>query len=362
MNGQRMLIVGGGQSGLAAARTARDAGWVPVVLEAGDEPTGSWASYYDSLQLFSPSEYSGFPGYAFPGQPGRYPTRDEVVDFLRGYATWLGVEIRTRSTVTHVTAEGGVAGAEYAAHLEDGSSVEGAALVAASGSFANPYLPDIPERPEFAGEVKHVADYRSPAPYAGKRVVVVGAGNSAVQVGYELTEVADTTLAVRSPVRFMPQVRAGRDLHYWLDKLQLDLLPPAVLSRLIKGTPVLDTGIYRAAIDGGLLPQRPMFTAFTGDGVVWAEGTRERVDAVIFATGYRPHVPYLRGLGALGPGGAPLHECGVSTTHAGLGYVGLEFQRSFSSNTLRGVHRDASYVIAALGSPSRPAHPAAVRG
>jgi putative flavoprotein involved in K+ transport len=226
----------------------------------------------------------------------------------------------------------------------------------------SPCRPDIPERPEFAGEVRHVADYRSPAPFAGKRVVVVGAGNSAVQVGYELTEVADTTLAVRSPVQFMLQVRAGRDLHYRLDKLRLDLLPPAVLSRVIKGTPVLDTGIYRAAIDGGLLPQRPMFTAFTDDGVLWADGTRERVDAVIFATGYRPHVPYLRGLGALGPGSALLHWCGVSTTHAGLGYVGLEFQRSFSSNTLRGVHRDASYVIAALGSPSRPARRAAVRG
>lgn len=353
MNSQRMLIVGGGQSGLAAARTARDAGWVPVVLESGDEPTGSWGSYYDSLQLFSPSEYSGFPGFAFPGQPGRYPTRDEVVDFLRGYATWLGVEI---------TAEGGTAGAAYVAHLEDGSSVEGVALIAASGSFANPYLPDIPGRPEFAGELLHVADYRSPAAYAGRRVVVVGAGNSAAQVAYELAEVADTTLAVRSPVQFMPQVRGGRDVHYWLDKLRLDLLPPVILSRLIKGTPVLDTGVYRTAIEGGLLPQRSMFTAFTSDGVVWPDGTRERVDAVIFATGYRPHLPYLRELGALDPGGAPRHVRGLSTTHPRLGYLGLEFQRSFSSNTLRGVHRDASHVIAALGSPTRPARRAAVRG
>jgi putative flavoprotein involved in K+ transport len=357
MSSQRVLIVGGGQSGLAAARTARDAGWVPVVLESGDEPTGSWASYYDSLRLFSPSEHSGFPGYAFPGEAGQYPTRDDVVDFLRDYATWLGVEIRTRATVTRVTAEKGVPRAGFVAHLADGSGIEGAALVAASGSFANPFLPDVPGRAAFAGTVEHVADYRSPAPYAGKRVVVVGAGNSAVQVGYELAELADTTLAVRSPIRFMPQVCGGRDVHYWLDKLRLDRLPPAVLSRLIQGTPVLDTGIYRAAIEDGLLPQREMFTAFTNDGVVWADGTRERVDAVIFGTGYRPHLPYLRELGALDPAGAPRHDRGVSTTHPRLGYLGLEFQRSFASNTLRGVHRDASYVVAALGLPTRSSRP-----
>lgn len=351
MNTQRVLIIGGGQSGLAAARAARDAGLEPVVLEAGEEPTGSWSHYYDSLQLFSPSEYSGFPGYAFPGQPGRYPTRDEVVGFLRGYATWLGVDIRTGAHVDDVSADGD----RFVAVLRNGTRVEGELLVAATGSFANPYIPEIPGREEFTGKVLHGADYRSPLPYAGQRVVVLGAGNSAVQVGYELAPVADTTLAVRSPVQFMPQIRGGRDTHYWLDKLKLDLLPPAVLARLITGTPVLDTGDYRTAMESGQLPQRPVFTAFTPNGVVWPDGTTESVDVVIFATGYRPHLPYVNGIGALDEGGTPLHNRGLSTTHPGLAYLGLEFQRSFSSNTLRGVHRDAGYVIAALSANTRRA-------
>lgn len=351
----RLIVVGGGQSGLAAARAARDAGWEPVVLEAGDEPVGSWPAYYDSLRIFSPSEFSGFPGYAFPGAPGRYPTKHEVADFLRGYAGWLGVEIRTSARVLEVTTDGG----RYVAHLADGAVVEGNALVAASGSFGNPHLPEVPGRDRFGGEVRHVADYRSPAAYAGRRVVVVGAGNSAVQVGYELGAVADTTLAVRSPVRFVAQTLGGRDLHHWLVNLRLDLLPPAVLSRLVTGTPVFDTGGYRDALASGRLDQRPAFDRFTEAGVAWPDGTEEPVDAVVYATGYRPHLPFLGSLGALGGDGSPLHRRGVSTTHRGLAYLGLEFQRSFSSNTLRGVHRDARYVVAALTSAR---HPAAVRG
>ncbi|WP_020393245.1 hypothetical protein [Kribbella catacumbae] len=91
-----------------------------------------------------------------------------------------------------------------------------------------------------------------------------------------------------------------------------------------------------------------MFTAFDTDGVAWPGGEHEQVDAVLFATGYRPHVPYLRTLEALTPDGMPLHRQGVSTTHPRLAYLGVEFQRSFSSNTLRGVHRDARFVAGAL--------------
>lgn len=341
---QRLLIVGGGQSGLAAARVARDQGLEPVILEARAEPTGAWSHYYDSLTLFSPSEHSGFPDYGFPGPPGRYPTKDEVIDFLRGYAQWLGTEVRTRATVTAVTTDAG----RFIAHLQDGSSLEGEALVAATGSFANPHIPGLPGDAHFQGRVLHAADYRSPLPFTGQRVVVVGAGNSAVQIGYELASIAPTTLATRSPVQFLAQTRGGHDLHYWFDRLRLDLLPPSVLSRIIKATPVLDNGQYREAVASGLLSQRRMFSAFTHNGVVWADGSTEHVDTVVFATGYRPHLPYLHDLGTLGADGMPLHRRGISATHPGLGYLGMEFQRSFSSNTLRGVHRDADYVVQAL--------------
>lgn len=343
------MIVGGGQSGLAAARAARDAGWEPVVVEGGDRPVGSWPSYYDSLTLFSPAAYSGFPGYGFPGRPDRYPTRDEVIGFLAGYADWLGVEIHTGTRVVDVAR----AGPGFEVHGEDGRVFRGDAVVAASGAFGNPVRPSFSGLADFSGEVLTVAGYRSPERFAGRRVVVVGAGNSAVQVGFELAAVAEVSLAVRSPIQFVPQVRGGKDLHFWLRTLRLDLLPPSVLARLFRGTLVFETGRYRAAFDEGRLDQRPVFTGFTETGVRWADGTIEPVDTVIFATGYQPSLPYLAGLGALDPNGRPLHRRGLSTIDPGLAFLGLEFQRTFSSNTLRGVHRDAGFVINALAGRIR---------
>jgi len=350
-----VIVIGAGQSGLAVTHALQARGIDPVVLEAGPEPTGSWPRYYDSLTLFSPAGYSGMPGLDFPGDPGHYPHRDEVVSYLRRYAAGLDADIRTSTPVTAVEVHDQ---AGFLVHTAAGQTWHAAGVVAATGSFGNPYLPALPGQDRFTGRLRHVASYHGPHQHAGERIVVVGGGNSAVQVSYELAQVATVTLATRSPVTFVPQHRDGKDLHHWLETTGFDLLPPEWLRHYLGGRTVLDTGKYQHALQTGQLDRRPMFTAFDGDRVVWPDGTRERVDTVLFATGYRPNLHYLEPLGAL-DGGVPLHAGGISATHPGLVYVGLDFQRSFSSNTLRGVHRDAEYVIAPLAAHVRNA-PAAL--
>jgi putative flavoprotein involved in K+ transport len=352
----QVAVVGGGQSGLAAARAAREEGLVPVVLEAQDRPAGSWPRYYDSLTLFSPARYSAMPGMPFDGDGDRYPHRDEVVDYLAAYAAALGVEIRTGVRVTSVEPE---SGGGFVIRAADGSTLAADGIVAATGSFGNPYLTALPGGEAFTGRLLHVADYRSPAAYAGQRVVVVGGGNSAVQVGHELAKTASVTVASRAPLHFLPQQPGGKDLHHWLTTTGFDHLPPAWLARVVPGTLVLDTAGYERAVASGRLERRPMFTALDGDAVVWSDGTREVVDVVLLATGYRPDVGYLRQAGALDEYGIPQHTGGLSLTHPGLVYLGLEFQRSFASNTLRGVAYDAAHVMAALAAHVRGAPAAA---
>ncbi|MFC9975673.1 flavin-containing monooxygenase [Spirillospora sp. NPDC127200] len=222
-------------------------------------------------------------------------------------------------------------------------------VVAATGAFSRPHRPDLPGLAGFPGQVLHSARYRSPQGLEGRRIVVVGGGNSAVQIAIELAVVARVILATRHPLRFVPQTIAGRDAHLWLRRTGLD---GAGWARPLltggKGAPVFDTGAYRAQIATGNPDRRPLFTRIDGDQVVWADGSREQVEAVLLATGYRPGVDYLADLGALDDQRRPLHRGGLSLTHRGLGYVGLEWQRSFASATLRGVGADARHVLKRL--------------
>ncbi|WP_249643834.1 flavin-containing monooxygenase [Nocardia sputi] len=345
------VIVGGGQSGLAAAHHLTAAGLTTAILEASPEAAGSWPRYYDSLTLFSPARYSALPGRRFPGGPDRYPHRDEVIDYLRSYAAALDVDIRTSTPVEAVASTDGEG---FAVTTASGAVFTAPRVIAATGSFGSPHVPTVPGRDEFGGRILHASEYRRPAEFTDQRVIVVGAGNSAVQIAAELAEHAEVVLASRAPVKFVPQRPLGRDVHFWFTVTGFDAAP---LGRIVKDAPtqpVLDAGRYRAALAAGKPEQREVFTTFTSEGVVWPDGTRTPVDAVIFATGYRPHLPYLAGTGALTDTGIPQQCRGLSLTHPGLGFLGVEWQRTPSSNSLRGVGRDAAYLVRRLSpAPGR---------
>jgi putative flavoprotein involved in K+ transport len=189
-------------------------------------------------------------------------------------------------------------------------------------------------------------------------VLVVGAGNSAIQIGVELAQVAHVTLATREPIRFRRQKLLGQDIHHWAWLLGLDRLPLGVVSGKAAVIGVLDTGVYQAAIAAGKPDRRPLFRRFTPAGVVWSDGTKEQVDTVIFATGYRPSLDYLADLGALDAAGQPLHRRGVGTTVPGLAYVGLSHQWTYASATIRGVGPDAAYIVQQLQRQLRALEPA----
>ncbi|MEV5502590.1 NAD(P)/FAD-dependent oxidoreductase [Nonomuraea fuscirosea] len=357
-----IVIVGAGQSGLAAAHAALEQGLRPMLLEASDRAAGSWPRYYDSLALFSPARYSSLPGLPFDGDPERYPRRDEVVAYLERYAAALierGAELRTGARVeaVHTAGEPGTSG--FLVRLAGGQELTAPAVIAASGSFDRPHRPALPGLDAFTGPVLHVADYRSPASLPGERVVVVGAGNSAVQVAHELATDSATgrrvTLASREPIRFVTQRPLGRDLHFWFRLTGFDRLPLARADDP-PASPVLDDGRYRQALREGGYARRSMFARLDGDHALWPDGERERVDAVLLATGYRPNLSYLTDLGALDDdGGHPRQRRGLSLTHPGLGYLGLEWQRTPSSNTLRGVGADAAHVVGMLARHLRAA-------
>jgi putative flavoprotein involved in K+ transport len=336
------LVVGGGQAGLAAGYHLKRAGLSFEILEARGEPGGSWPGYYDSLTLFSPARYSGLPGMPFPGPPDRYPARDEVVGYLRSYAEAFGLPVLAGKCVLRAERD---AGAGFRLLTDDGGEYRARTLIAATGSFARPHRPRFPSQEAFRGRILHAAEYRNPGPFQEKRVVVVGGGDSAMHIAHELAGVAETTLATRAPIRFMPQVVLGRDLHFWLSVSGLDRLPLGRLFDVSEPGGVVDDGIYAAAVRSGRPDRRPLFSRFTESGVLWDDGREEPVDAVLLATGYGPNVGYLGPLGALRADGRPDQRGGASRAVPRLYFVGLPFQTSFASATLRGVGFDAELVV-----------------
>jgi putative flavoprotein involved in K+ transport len=335
-----VVVIGAGEAGLAAVQAANRHHVRPLVLEAADTAGGSWPHYYESLTLFSPSPYASLPGRAMPGDGATYPRRDEVTAYLRDYADGLDADFRFGRTVARVERGGD----GFAVTTADGARWSARALIAASGTFTRPHRPPLPGLDGFTGTVLHSADYRAPEPFHGQRIVVVGAGNSGVEIAVELASAARVTLASRAPIAWVDQRPLGRDIHWWGAATGVDSAPVGRLWERVR-TPVIDDGRLRAAFATGNPDRRPLFTRLRGHRVEWADGTAEDVDTVLLATGYRPALDYLDGTGALDADGRPLHSGGVSTTVPALGYVGLEFQRSYSSASLRGVGRDAHRVV-----------------
>ncbi|AYV26247.1 putative oxidoreductase CzcO [Streptomyces sp. ADI95-16] len=346
-----VAVIGGGQAGLATAHALTQQGLRPVVLEASDRTAGSWPRYYDSLTLFSPARYSSLPGLPFGGDPERYPHRDEVVAYLTRYAGRLDAEIRTGAHAATVDAD--TKGKGFTVSLTGGERFSARAVVAASGTFGHPHLPALPGMDCFEGTVLHAADYRSPEQFTGRRVVVVGAGNSAVQIAVELADVATVSLTSRQPVRFAPQRILGRDMHFWLVHSGVDAAPVGRFLRTPPTQPVFDLGRYRTAVRSGEPNWRPLFDRMDGRKVTWSDGATEEVDAIVLATGYRPNLPYLERLSVMGDHGRPQHREGMSLAHDRLAFVGLEGQRSLSSNSLRGVGRDARRIAGRLARALR---------
>jgi putative flavoprotein involved in K+ transport len=339
------VVIGAGAAGLAAAYHLQRQGRRFVVLEASPVPSGSWPQYYDSLTLFTPARHSGLPGLPFPGSAGHYPSRDEMAEYLQSYAEHHAFPVQTGTRVLRVRkAEVG-----FEVQTENGGVLSARTVICASGTFGRPFSPALPGEAEYQGKRLHSSVYRNAEPFAGQRVVVVGAGNSAAQIAAELSRMARVSLAVRSRPHLIAQRPLGVDLTDWLSLSGIERVPFGRLFRVPDVQPVIAVPGVKAAFRRRTFDMRPMFTAFTPAGVRWADGREEDVDSVVFATGYRSDSPYLPA-DALDAEGEPRQRGGLSRVYPGLAFVGLPGQRTVASGTIRAAGSDAGAVVRRLTS------------
>jgi thioredoxin reductase len=335
-----VIVIGGGQSALSVAYYLRRTTLSYVLLDAGDTPGGAWRHTWSSLRLFSPAQWSSLPGRLMPGGTNYYPTRDEALEYLADYERRYDVPVVRPVRVDSVHRED-----DRLAVRTNAGEWRASAIVSATGTWSAPNVPTFPGQPTFAGRVIHSAQYRSPDDYRGKRVVVVGGGNSGAQIVADLFEHATVTWATRSPPTFLPDDVDGRYLfseetvRYRAMIAGGAPIPPQTLGDIVMVEPV------RQARDRGALVATPLFTRVTEDGVEWPNGSRTREDAIILATGFRPALSHLSPLGVAEPNGRVLVRGTRSMREPNVWLVGYGDWTGYASATLIGVGRSARATV-----------------
>lgn len=345
------LVIGGGQSALATAYFLRRWQVNYVVLDDQDAAGGAWQRAWPSLQLFSPAQWSSLPGWPMRGGEQHYPSRDEVVTYLREYEARYSVPVERPVQVTAVVAE------------SDGLRVQtdrghwlARTVISATGSWRSPYVPSYPGQMSFRGRQMHSADYAGAQALQGLRVLVVGGGNSGAQIYAEVSGVSEATWVTLSPPSYLPDDVDGRVLFEratarWqaAQRGLPDPYPDNGLGHIVMVPPV------RAARERGVLHAVRPFVRFVDDGVMWADGTHSPVDVVIWCTGFRPSLAHLTSL-PIAQADERIRLAGTrSVDEPRLWLVGYGEWTGYASATLIGVMRSArataQEVVAYLDAP-----------
>jgi len=341
-----VIVVGAGPAGLATAAALRARGLDAVILEKSAEVGSVWRRHYDRLHLHTDRARSNLPGLAMPKAYGRYPSRAQIVAYLEAYTAEFALKPVFSAAVSTIRREGNLWRAEAGPNTRVAPTV-----VVATGWADFPHSPSWPGMNAFSGPILHSSLYRNPARFAGKRVLVVGYGNSGAEIALDLSEAGiAVTLSVRSPVNIVPRELFGLPIlafptaEQWLPPRAADILnAPAIrlaigslatagLVKAAKGPlqtiaedgrpPLIDIGTL-AAIRAGRIKVRGDIASFTSTGVAFTRSQAAPFDAVILATGFRPDLRKLLpdAKGVLSASGVPLIS-GRATAEQGLYFCG----------------------------------------
>jgi len=344
-----VVIAGAGPAGLAAAAELSRRGHECLVLERGAAVGTSWRNHYEGLHLHTASFLSALPGLRFPRREGLWVARPALVGYLEEYARHHRLLVRCHAEVARVERDG----AGWSVVTAAGELLPAGAVVMATGQNRVPHVPDLPGLERFGSRVRHSSEYRCAAPYAGRRVLVVGSGNSGAEIAAQIAGAGAERvwMAVRTPPSILPKLGwplpnpalgiAARHLPpalvdvvaRTLQRIALGdlgghgLPPPApgTYRRVLRGEaiPVVDVGIA-AAVRSGSVVVVPPPARFEPSAVVLADGRRLEADDVVLATGFRPGLEPLVGhLGVLDGGGRPVVDRWLEAVAApGLHFIG----------------------------------------
>ena len=333
-----VAVVGAGQAGLAIGWFLARQGRRFVILDRADSVGAAWRERWESLTLFTARRYDSLPGLQFPGDPDGYPGRDEVIEYLERYADTFELPLQLSTEVRRLSSRDGAFVLEL-----DGRTITAGQVVVATGPFQTPFVPGLAG--SLAPEVVHLhsTEYRRPDDVPVGTVLVVGGGNTGFQIAKELSRTRNVQLSVGSRQKPLPQRFLGRDLFWWLTKTRL--LRSTVQSRLGRRLSQRDALIGSSPRELRRrfgVELRPRAVDASGSTIRFEDGSKLRVDAVVWATGYQPDYAWID-LPVLDGHGRLRHRRGVADV-PGLYFLGLTWQHTRGSALIGWVKDDAEFI------------------
>ena len=329
------LIIGGGQAGLSTAYFLRRHKLDYLILDDQDKPGGAWLHTWDSLKLFSPTEFSSLSGWGMPKGEQEYPNKTDFINYLEQYQNRYDFPIKRSVSVTSVS------------KIDEGFKVEtnqgvfySKTVVSATGTAQLPFVPKYPNEALFSGQQLHSVHYKNASEFKGKNVLIIGAGNSGAQILAEVSKVANTQWVTKSPPSFLPDHIDGRYLfNDATDKFNGKAGTTSSGKSTSLSEIVMVDSVKEARSRGVLNAKRP-FSAFYKDGVIWDDGTKTAFDAVIWCTGFKANLKHLKPLDIITRD--RITTIGTKATKMpGLWLVGYGSWTGFASATIYGVGKTA---------------------
>ena len=365
-----VVVIGGGQAGLSVSyylkRLGLDPGNEFVVLDRGPGSGGAWQFRWDALRIGSAHRINDLPGLdalglSFENADRTLPAKDVVADYYAQYEAFYEFQVVRPAAVTRVEN----AGDRMIVTFNDGQgeqTVSTDVVINATGTWGSPFIPWYPGRDSFAGRHVHTAEYVDAADYAGKKVVVVGVGTSAIGFLLELESVAAaTTWVSRRPIEFLEDGELNLEARASAVALQDEAARAGkALPSIVSGTGVPRTRRIQAGIDRGVLTARPMFSAIEPGGVRWSNGSFQEADVIIWSTGFRPELRHLSSLKLREKEGGIIVANGTSWKEPRIFFAGYGPQASTigANRAGRTVARQAIATLSRLKRQQREAEDA----
>ncbi|MGY4713612.1 flavin-containing monooxygenase [Bacillus amyloliquefaciens] len=335
------IVIGAGQAGISVGYYLKKSKQKFIILDKSHEVGESWKNRYDSLVLFTSRMYSSLPGMPLEGDKHGLPSKNEIAAYLKKYVERFEIPIQLRTEVISVQKL-----KNYFLIRTSREEYQTKNLVMAAGPFHTPNIPSISRDVADHIHQLHSSQYKHSKQLAPGNVLVVGGGNSGAQIAVELSKERVTYLACSNKPAYFPLWIGKRSIFWWFDKLGvLHASHTSILGKFIqkKGDPIFGYELKHAIRQKKIILKQRVIAGKQNE-IIFKDSSSLEVNNIIWATGFKNPLCWMKIEGVLDKEGRIIHHRGVSAVE-GLYFIGLPWQHRRGSALLQGVGNDAEYIV-----------------